>query len=116
LFAGVLVVNDFIQIQRDQSAATEAADLLAFIDTLRSAYERGTRIRAKMRHRFNDSGGANAIDWAPLQTLWGVPAGATSTGPTANGARVFTFIDGAIGSMEGTFQVSAAKDLTESVG
>lgn len=108
--------NDFIQIRRDQSAATEAPALLAFVAALRSAYEQGQRVRAKMQHSFADGGGENAIDWGPLETLWGVPAGATSTGPTANGAKVYTFINGAIGAMEGAFQTPAAKDLTETVG
>lgn len=107
---------DFIKIARDQSAATEAAELLGTIHDLRSVYERLTRVRAKMRHNFDDGGGANAINWAAVETIWGVPAGNTSVGPTANGARVFTFLDGAAGSMEGSFQTSAARDLTETVG
>lgn len=111
-----MAANDFIHIARDQSAATEAAELLAFVRDMRSVYERGGRIRAKMRHNFDDSGGENSIDWSDVQTLWGLPAGATNVGPTANGARVFTFIDGAVGSMEGSFQTSAAKDVTETVG
>jgi hypothetical protein len=110
------VANDFIKIARDQSAATEAAELLSFKNALRSAYEIGLRIRAKFRHNFDDGGGENNIDWSVVQTLWGIPAGNTSTGPASNGAKVFTLIDGAVGSMEGTFQTSAAKDITEKVG
>lgn len=110
------MTNDRIKLQLDQSAATEAAELAQWIKDLRSVYERGTRIRAKMRHCFDDSGGANAINWATVETLWGVTAGGTSTGPTANGSIVFTFLDGTVGSMEGTFQTSAARDVTERVG
>jgi hypothetical protein len=109
-------VNDFLKIQRDQSAATEAAELLSVIRDLRSVYERLGRIRAKMRHNFNDAGGAGAINWGAVETLWGIPAANTSVGALANGSRVFTFIDGAAGSLEGAFQTSAGKDLTESVG
>lgn len=108
--------NDFIKIQRDQAAATESNELLSTNRDLRTVYERLVRIRAKMRHNFDDSGGANTINWSTVETLWGIPAGGTSVGPTANGAKVFTFIDGAAGSMEGSFQTSAAKDLTETVG
>lgn len=111
-----MAVNDHIEIRRDQTAATEAQELLSTISSLRTDYERLTRIRAKMRHNFDDSGGTNSINWAAVETLWGIPPGNTSVGPTANGSRVFTFIDGAAGSMEGTFQSSAARDLTETVG
>jgi hypothetical protein len=109
------VTNDIIKVQRDQVAATEAAELLQWIRDLRSVYERGIRIRAKMRRSFTDAGGAAAIDWAPLQTLWGIPAGTTSIGPNANGSIVFTYMDGSVGSMEGVFQTSAARDVTERV-
>lgn len=110
------MLNDFIKIARDQAAATEAAELLSWVRALRDVYERGIRIRAKMRHVFSDAGGAGAIDWAALQALWGIPAGATSTGPTANGSIVFTYVDGTVGAMEGTFQTPAARDVTERVG
>src|SRR5436190_12382912 len=107
---------DFIKIARDQSAATEAAELLSTIRDLRSVYERLVRIRAKMRHNFDDSGGAGSINWGAVETLWGIPAGGTSVGGTANGAKVFTFVDGATGAMEGTFQNSSSRDVTETVG
>src|SRR5512146_3256694 len=97
---------DFIKIASDQSPATEAAELLTFIRTLRTAYELGIRIRATMRHNFNDT--VNPIDWSGLETLWGVPTG--------KGADVFTYVDGAVGSMEGAFQGDAAKVITERVG
>lgn len=108
---------DRITLARDQSAAVEAAELLAYIRQLRNVYELGTRIRAKMQHDFAANADASLIDWAALQTLWGIPVlGGNSTGPTANGAIVFTFVDGSVGSMEGAFQTSAAKDITERVG
>lgn len=100
------IAADFIKIARDQSAATEAAELLATVRDLRSVYERLGRIRAKMRHNFDDQ--VNPIVWSQVETLWGIPTG--------NGQRVFTFVDGATGAMEGTFQNSANRDLTETVG
>ncbi len=107
---------DFIKISRDQSAATESGELLQYIHMLRSTYEIGIRIRAKMGHNFEGNANAELIDWAQLESLWGVPAGQTSVGTGANGKRVFTYIDGSVGGMEGQFQSSAAKDLTETVG
>ncbi len=88
--------------------------MLDFITTLRSAYEKGVRVRAKMNHNFASGG---SINWAQLETLFGIPVlNGNSVGDTANGKIVFTFVDGAIGAMEGTFQNSANKDITETVG
>ncbi len=107
---------DSIILRRDQAAATEVSELLQFVRDLRSVYERGVRIRAKMNHNFTGNANANLIDWSHLETLWGVPVlNANSTGPTANGKIIYTFLDGAVGGMEGSFQTSAAKDLTETV-
>ncbi len=106
----------FIKLQRDQSAATEAAELLSFIRQLRQVYELGVRIRAKMAKNFDTNANAELINWAQVQTTWGVPTNGDDTGPQSNGKIVYTFVDGAVGGMEGTFQTSAAKDLTETVG
>ncbi len=111
-----MAANDHIKIDPTQAAATEAAELLDFVRTLRKAYELGTRIRAKMRHNFDDSGGASTINWVPVQTLWGITSNGTNTGTASNGQIVFTFIDGATGSLDGTFQTTAGKDITERVG
>ncbi len=107
---------DFIHIRRDQSAATEAGELLGAITELRSAYERLSRARAKMRHNFDDGGGENSIDWSAVETLYGVPVGQTSVGPIANGAKLFTLVDGTVGALEGSFQNSNGVDLTVRVG
>lgn len=107
---------DFIQIARDQSAATEAGELLAWLRDLRSVYERGTRIRAKMGHSFLGNANTALIDWAALETRWGIPAAQTSVGESANGKAIYTYMDGAVGSMEGSFQTNAAKEVTERVG
>lgn len=111
-----MAANDFLKLARNDTNATEVGELLQFIDRLREAYELGLRIREKMRHSFDDSGGAGSIDWSTVETNWGIPPGNTSVGNDANGKAVFTFIDGAVGGMEGTFQTSAAKDITETVG
>lgn len=111
----------FIQLRRDQSEATEVSELLQYIDTLRAAYELGVRIRAKMQKSFVTNANAELINWAELETRWGVPVnadngGTPSVGTGSNGKRVFTFVDGSIGGMEGLYQTADAKNLTETVG
>jgi hypothetical protein len=100
------MASDFIKIQRDQSAATEAAELLAWVRDARSVYERAIRIRDKMRHNFNDQ--VSPIDWSALETLWGVPTG--------KGQTVYTFLDGSVLAMTAGQQNSCVKDVTETVG
>lgn len=97
---------DFIKIARDQSAATEAAELLQLIRDARTVYERVVRVRDKMRHNFNDA--VSPIDWAALETLWGVPTG--------KGQQVYTLLDGSALAITGGQQNSCIKDLTETVG
>ena len=111
-----MAANDHIKIDPTQSAATEAAELLNFIRTVRQAYELGTRIRDKMRHNFDDSGGPSSINWTAVQTLWGITSNGTVTGTASNGQAIFTYIDGATGSLDGTFQTNAGKEMTERVG
>lgn len=110
------MVDDFIVLRRDQSAATEVSELLNWLRDLRSVYERGIRIRAKMQHNFDDSGGEASIDWSSLETLWGVPPGVDSVGSDSAGSTIYTYINGAVGSMEGAFQTPAVKNVTERVG
>lgn len=97
---------DFIVIQRDQSAAIEAADMKQTIVFLRQAYEGLVRNQAIMRHNFADTGGP--IDWTHVEQKYGLAAG--------EGVRLFTFVDGAILAMTNGQQNSACKDLTETVG
>lgn len=101
------MIADFITIDREAAAALEAGELLQWIRDLRSVYERGSRIREKMKHNFDDSN-PQSIVWSALEAKWGVPTG--------KGADVYTYIDGTVGSMEGVFQTSAARDLTARVG
>lgn len=93
---------DFIHIARDQSAATEAAELLQTIRDLRSVYERLARIVGKMNHNFADP------DFSALETLWGIPAG--------SGQTVFNLVNGSRGAMNGEFQNNNVIELTERVG
>ncbi len=77
-----MAANDHIKIDPTASFASEANELLTFIRTLRQAYELGTRIRAKMRHNFTDGG---TVNWAAVQTLWGIASNGTDTGDASNG-------------------------------
>lgn len=43
-----------------------------------------------------------------IETLFGLPTG--------KGQAVFNMVNGSVGSMEGTFQVADAKNITEQVG
>lgn len=96
------MARDFIKIDTTQSAATQSRLLLSYVQTLRSAYEQGTRVKAIMTHS-NDG-----TVFTDIETLFGLPAG--------KGQTVFNFVNGSIGSMEGTFQVADAKNITESLG
>ncbi len=108
--------SDHIKIDPTQSAATEANELLAFIRAVRQAYELGERIRDKMRHNFDDSGGSGSINWTQVQTLWGIASNGTVVGTSSNGQIIFTYVDGATGSLDGTFQTNAGKEMSERVG
>lgn len=116
------MANDAIKIITNDNNASEAAELMQYIRTLRTAYELGRRVQAKMRRHFDDSGGENAIDWSTVQARWGVPSNVdeqeqtgTDVGPTANGAIIFTLVNGSVGAMEGTFQNAQCKEITERV-
>jgi hypothetical protein len=96
------VARDFIKIDTSAVAATQAISLRSFVQALRTAYEQGTKVRAVMGH--NNDGTV----FTDIETLFGLPAG--------KGQTVFDLVNGAIGAMEGTFQVPDAKNLTERVG
>lgn len=95
---------DFIKIQRDQSAATEANTLLNALRTQLQNYQQWTSIKAKMDHMFV----ASPADWTLLETVYGVPTG--------KGEAVYTLINGLVGAMENTFQNSNGRDITSQVG
>lgn len=97
------MARDFIKIDLSSpNVATQAGLLKNYVTILRQAYEMGTRVKAIMTH--NNDG----TTFTDIETLFGLPAG--------KGQAVFNFVNGSIGSMEGTFQVADAKNITESVG
>lgn len=96
------MAKDFIKVDRTTTTATHAQLLLSYVNTLRSAYEIGKRIKDIMGH--NNDG----TDFAPIEGLFGLPS--------TKGQTVFDLVNGSVGSMEGTFQVADAKNITERVG
>jgi hypothetical protein len=106
----------YIKLDRSSAAASERDELLVAIRDLRSVHERLDRIRDKMNNNFDDSGGGGTINWSTLQTLWGIPTNGNDIGVNANGARVFNYINGTIGAIEGTMQNADGKSLPENVG
>jgi len=94
---------DFIKIDSSNlSVATQAQLLRSYISTLRQAFELGERILSIMSH-CNDG-----TNFSTIETLFGLPTG--------QGQVVFNLVNGSVGSMQGTFQVSDAKTITEQVG
>jgi lysophospholipid acyltransferase (LPLAT)-like uncharacterized protein len=96
------MARDFIKIDTAAAGATQAGLLRSYVQTLRTAYEQGQKVRAIMSHN-ND--GAVFTD---IEGLFGLPTG--------KGQTVFDLVNGSIGAMEGTFQVDDAKVITEKVG
>ncbi len=96
------MARDFIKVDPTQSAATQAPLLLQYKNTLREAYDLGVKVQAIMTH--NNDGTV----FTDIETLFGLPTG--------KGQTVFNLVNGSIGSMQGTFQVADAKNLTETLG
>lgn len=93
---------DYIKIDTSQSAATRASLLINYITTLRHAYELGLEVLSIMGH-LNDG-----TNFTGIETAFGLPTG--------KGQTVFNLVNGSIGSMSGQFQVSDAKNITETCG
>ncbi len=90
------------QIKIDTSApatATQAPLLKSYVNTLRQAYDVGTRIIDIMGHM------NNGTDFTAIETFFGLPTG--------KGQTVFNLVNGSVGSMNGTFQVADCKTITE---
>lgn len=94
--------RDFIKVNTMVTTATQAQELLQFKNQLRDAYQRGKKILAVMSHNQDGS------DFADIEALFGLPTG--------KGQTVFDLVNGAVGSMEGAFQVADAKNITETLG
>lgn len=94
---------DYIKIDTSSpNTATQAALLKSYVSLLRSAYNTGKQVLAVMGHQ-NDG-----TTFTSIETFFGLPAG--------KGQTVFNMVNGSIGSMEGSFQVSDAKNITEQLG
>lgn len=96
------MARDFIKINTQDTAATQASKLKSYITALREAYEQGKGVKAIMDH--NQDG----TTFTDIEVLFGLPTG--------KGQTVYDLINGSVGAMEGNFQVPDAKNLTERVG
>lgn len=96
------MARDFIKIDNTTTTATQASKLIAYRNALRDAYQKGKEVLGIMNH--NNDGSV----WTDIESLFGLPAG--------KGHTVYDLMNGSIGAMEGTFQNSNAKDLTETLG
>lgn len=96
------MARDYIKIDTSTTTAIHAPTLRSFVRALRVAYEQGLNVKAIMNHNHDGS------VFTDLEALFGLPAG--------KGQTVFDLVNGAVGSMEGTFQVADAKNITERVG
>lgn len=100
-------VRDFIKVDRTQSAATKAGDLIAFKDAVARVLMLGPPLLAIMNHNFDDSN-PNAIVWTDLETICGLPVGA--------GHTVFDMCNGVMGAMSGTMENDQAIQICARVG
>ena len=96
------MAGNFIKLVRNVDTATHVQDLLTTVRTLRTAYEHLAKVKETM-NRMHDG-----EDFSALEENYGVPTG--------QGQAVFDLVNGALGSMNGTFQVDDAKELIERVG
>lgn len=93
---------DFIKITQSTTNQSQTGLLLQYVNVLRTAFELGTRLKAQMDHNQDGS------TWTTLESAYGIPSG--------KGQTVYNFINGSVGSMQGAFQTSDVKNLTENVG
>lgn len=96
------MAQDFIPIDTRAAGATQAGELLTLKSAMQNAYSQGLKVRGIMLHTHEGN------DFSYLEQLFGVPAG--------QGQIVFDLVNGAIGSMEGNFQVDDCKELCERIG
>lgn len=96
------MARDFIKIDTTNAAAIHAMKLKNFVNILRGVIDQGNLIRDIMGHS-NDG-----TVFTDVETLFGLPTG--------KGQEVFNLVNGAIGSMAGTFQVADATTITSKVG
>lgn len=95
------MANDYIKID-PTNTGLQASMLRTYTYQLRQAFETGIRMLAIMNHN------TDGVTFAALETMFGIPTG--------KGQAVFNLVNGSIGSMQGQFMVSDAKNITEQVG
>lgn len=94
---------DFIKIDTSSPNTAPLAPLLkSYASSMRTTYNIGKQLIGQMTHQ-NDG-----TTFTLIETLCGLPTG--------KGQTVFNLVNGSIGSMEGTFQVTDAKTITEQLG
>lgn len=96
------MARDFIKIDQSATGTPQGRKLLAYIANLRTSYNLGAELIGIMGHE-NDG-----TVFTDIETNFGLPAG--------KGQTVFNLVNGSFGSMNGTFQVSDIKTITEQVG
>ena len=96
------MAGDFIKIDPQQNGATRANELIAFINSMRNLRMTGAALKATMNHMHDGT------DFSTLEALYGIPTG--------KGQTVFDYVNGSLGSLEGTFQTSDGQLLSERVG
>lgn len=97
------MARDFIKIDTSNpNTAPQAQSLKTAIAVTRQAYMQLTAIKAIMTH-MNDG-----TIFTDIETFFGLPSG--------KGQAVFDYVNGSVGAMEGTFQNSNTKTITEQVG
>lgn len=97
-----MAVRDFIPIDQLAAGASQATELVRLKNALQEAYSQGLKVRGIMEHNHDN------VNFGDLEQLFGIPAG--------KGQIVFDLVNGAIGSMEGLFQVDDCKELCERIG
>jgi len=95
------MARDYITIT-STATTTQAPLLKSYISALRQAYNLGVQCAAIMTH--NNDG----TNFADIEALFGVEAG--------QGQVVFDLVNGSTGAMNGTFQNTDCKTITEKVG
>lgn len=93
---------DFIKIDRLNTAAPFANELISVVSQLRQAQETLLQIQAKGFRMFADP------DFSVFETLYGIPTG--------KGQTIFNLVNGSVMALAGTAQNANAQELINRVG
>jgi hypothetical protein len=96
------VAGTFIKVDAGLSTQKFAADLMQFIQTVRTTMQQGDAIKARMDYMHDGT------DFSDLETQFGLPIG--------TGQIIYDLCNGTIGSMRGAFQTANAVELIARVG